>query len=479
MKRWLTLVTALTLAQGAAAQDLRSTLFQAADEALEAARTANAQLLAPQAYGDGLSAYVNAENDHARGRDTDRIRYRLNTAVIALNEATEAAKTASTTLAPLLQTREDALNSLADNFAADLWLEAEEALNGASRRLESGDIEDASDLARAAEALFRDAELTSIKAQYLSNTRGLLAQADQAQVPRYAPKTYARARALLTQAEQAFNENRYDTDLPLSLLPQANYEARRAIYLTERIRSLVDDDWTVEDIILTYEEQITEIAAVTDLVPQLDTGSDPVVQELVAYIEDVHQRELQLQVDLEDNRRRLVGLEEEIRELDEQLGGVSQERFALVQRLEAGERIRERFARAENIFAPEEARVSREGNSIIVRLVGLRFGSGEAEIDPVHGPLLQRVHEAVEIFPRSQVVVEGHTDSYGGDRSNLALSRSRAQAVGEYLSAELGIATFRVSAVGYGETRPIANNETQQGRARNRRIDIRIEPQQE
>ena len=70
--------------------------------------------------------------------------------------------------------------------------------------------------------------------------------------------------------------------MPLSLLPQANYEARRAIYLTERIRSLVDDDWTVEDIILTYEEQITEIAAVTDLVPQLDTGSDPVVQELVA-----------------------------------------------------------------------------------------------------------------------------------------------------------------------------------------------------
>ena len=267
--------------------------------------------------------------------------------------------------------------------------------------------------------------------------------------------------------------------MPLSLLPQANYEARRAIYLTERIRSLVDDDWTVEDIILTYEEQITEIAAVTDLVPQLDTGSDPVVQELVAYIENAHQRELQLQVDLEDNRRRLVGLEEEIRELDEQLGGVSQERFALVQRLEAGERIRERFARAENIFAPEEARVSREGNSIIVRLVGLRFGSGEAEIDPVHGPLLERVHEAVEIFPRSQVVVEGHSDSYGGDRSNLALSRSRAEAVGEYLSAELGIATFRVSAVGYGETRPIANNETQQGRARNRRIDIRIEPQQE
>ena len=85
----------------------------------------------------------------------------------------------------------------------------------------------------------------------------------------------------------------------------------------------------------------------------------------------------------------------------------------------------------------------------------------------------------MDVFPRSLVVVEGHTDSYGGDVSNMALSRSRAEAVGEYLSAELGVPAFRVSAVGYGETRPIANNETSQGRARNRRIDVRIEPQLE
>ena len=114
-----------------------------------------------------------------------------------------------------------------------------------------------------------------------------------------------------------------------------------------------------------------------------------------------------------------------------------------------------------------------------MRLVGLTFEVAKAEVDPAYGQLLQKVHDAVEIFPRSQVVVEGHTDSYGGDESNMALSRSRAEAVGAYLNTELGLAPFRVSAVGYGETRPIANNETPQGRARNRRIDIRIEPQLE
>ncbi len=59
----------------------------------------------------------------------------------------------------------------------------------------------------------------------------------------------------------------------------------------------------------------------------------------------------------------------------------------------------------------------------------------------------------------------------------MALSRTRAESVGQYLNTELGIASFRISAVGYGETRPIANNETPLGRTRNRRIDILIEPQ--
>ena len=59
----------------------------------------------------------------------------------------------------------------------------------------------------------------------------------------------------------------------------------------------------------------------------------------------------------------------------------------------------------------------------------------------------------------------------------MTLSRTRAEAVSKYLSTQFNIASYRISAVGYGETRPIANNETPQGRTRNRRIDILIKPQ--
>ena len=112
-----------------------------------------------------------------------------------------------------------------------------------------------------------------------------------------------------------------------------------------------------------------------------------------------------------------------------------------------------------------------------MRLVGLGFESGESTIDERYRPLLEKVRDAADVFPRSLIVIEGHTDSLGSDTANLALSRSRAEAVGAFLTAELGVAGFRTRAMGFGETRPIANNETAQGRARNRRIDVRIEPQ--
>jgi outer membrane protein OmpA-like peptidoglycan-associated protein len=93
--------------------------------------------------------------------------------------------------------------------------------------------------------------------------------------------------------------------------------------------------------------------------------------------------------------------------------------------------------------------------------------------------LLEKLRQAADVFPRSQITIEGHTDSYGGDENNLALSRRRAEAVSAFMTSQLSVPAFRISSVGYGETQPIANNDTEQGRERNRRIDVIIEPQLE
>jgi OmpA-OmpF porin, OOP family len=468
---------ALALSTATAQQDLRNTLFVNADRLLEEAREADSELLAPGTFQRGLTAYNTAESDLARGRNIERIRGNLGEAERQFTAAAEAAEIAKITLASLIKTRDDATNANAVTFAAGIWRDAEETFDSAARRLESGDIRGARSRGQEAETLYRDAELTAIKAQYLSQTRALLAQAEQLRVPRYAPRTFARAQELLSQAETELSENRYDTDLPRSLAQQANYEARHAVHLAQEIQRIRDEDLTEEDIILSYEDPLTRIAAAADKTAPLDDGTEPVVTELVAFIEELREESQQAEVDLEDSRARIGELQDEIRDLDERLGGVSQERVALVQRLEAEARIREQFQSIETRFDREEARVSREGNDIILRLVGLTFESGRSTVDPSYRSLLGKVTEAASVFPRSQIVIEGHTDSYGSDENNMTLSRQRAEAVSAYLTSEFGIQAFRISAVGYGETRPIANNETPQGRQRNRRIDVRIEPQ--
>jgi outer membrane protein OmpA-like peptidoglycan-associated protein len=409
----------------------------------------------------------------------ERIRGSLTASARAFTDAAEAAEIANVTLAAVIKTRADATNANASTFAATLWTEASQSFDNAARRLESGDIRGARSRADEAEAMFRDAELTAIKAQYLSQTRALLAEAEQARVPRLAPRTYEKAQSLLAEAERELNDNRYDTDLPRSLAQQANYEARHAIYLAGLVERLRAEDQTLEDLILSYEEPLAEIGAAADKVVQLDKGIEPVVTELVAYIEGLREQAEQAALDLTDSRARVAELEEEIRDLDARLGGVSQERVALVQRLEAEERIRQQFAAIESMFGREEARVSREGNRVVIRLVGLTFASGQDAVRPAYRPLLEKLKQAVDVFPRSQITIEGHTDSYGGDETNLALSRRRAEAVGAYMTAELQVPAVRISAVGYGETQPIANNDTEQGRERNRRIDVIIEPQLE
>ena len=468
---------ALALAQPAPAQDLRGPLFQAVDAALAEAQAADASVLAPIAYQSGMSDYTAAENDLARGRSISRIQGRLADAEAAFTQAAATATLAAAAFAPLLQARENAMDARADLFATDLWNDAEAALRSVSRRLESSPSATlGGDRASTVEARYRDAELTAIKAQHLSQTRALLAQAALDQVPQYAPRTHARAEALLAQAESALDEDRYDVEPARQLADRAAYEVRRAISMTERVHELVDRDRTVEDLILGYEQGLEEIAAAAGLEARLDAGAGSLVADLVGGIDALREREQRLQIDVDESRIRIAGLEEEIRELDDQLGGVFRERVALVRQLEADERVRERFLRIENLFNVDQAQVSREGDAVIITLTGLTFASGSPQIDPVHAPLLEAVGEAVDIFPQASIVVEGHTDSYGGDIANMSLSRARAEAVGAWLSDRLEISGDRISSLGFGETRPVANNETAQGRARNRRIEVRITP---
>ena len=108
----------------------------------------------------------------------------------------------------------------------------------------------------------------------------------------------------------------------------------------------------------------------------------------------------------------------------------------------------------------------------VLRLYRIQFDYNSARLKPESREVLELVANVLRSDPELKVIIEGHTDSKGTESYNLELSERRAEAVKEALG-ELGIDPARLKTRGYGERRPLASNETAEGRALNRRVEVR------
>lgn len=107
----------------------------------------------------------------------------------------------------------------------------------------------------------------------------------------------------------------------------------------------------------------------------------------------------------------------------------------------------------------------------------LLFDSGKHQLKPEALAALNELAQKVATFgPDIRVTVEGHTDSVGSDAANKVLSENRARSVWEYLATKLKLPSSSVTIRGHGEMKPIADNETEEGRQQNRRVDLLISP---
>ena len=123
--------------------------------------------------------------------------------------------------------------------------------------------------------------------------------------------------------------------------------------------------------------------------------------------------------------------------------------------------------------APVDATVCQQLFSELLGKGKIRFEPGRANIDPDSAGLLDRLIETALRCPSANIEVGGHTDANGEDAANQALSEKRAQAVVDYL-VKAGLPGNRFTAVGYGSTQPVGSNETDEGKAQNRRIEFLV-----
>jgi outer membrane protein OmpA-like peptidoglycan-associated protein len=146
----------------------------------------------------------------------------------------------------------------------------------------------------------------------------------------------------------------------------------------------------------------------------------------------------------------------------------------------AGSAIGNYMDKQEEAFREELAdsgvEVYREGDSIRLLIPGnITFATGSDAIVTGFYPVLEDVAKVLNRYDKTKLSIEGHTDSVGDANYNRQLSMQRANSVATYLQAT-NIAANRLQTLGMGESQPIANNNSAQGRQKNRRVELRVIP---
>ncbi|WP_110654895.1 OmpA family protein [Salinicola halimionae] len=123
--------------------------------------------------------------------------------------------------------------------------------------------------------------------------------------------------------------------------------------------------------------------------------------------------------------------------------------------------------------------VERDGNNLILNMPSsVTFDVDASDLQTPARQALNDVNAVLRAYPETRINVGGYTDSTGSDSYNQKLSERRAQSVATYLE-QGGVESGRINSVGYGETNPVASNDTNAGRSQNRRVEITLTPTQQ
>lgn len=446
--------------------------------AVAEAREARLPYLAPDAYRTAEEALTRAARLRAGEGDAGEVLEALGRARRALARADSVEPRARRLLGAGLEARTTAVDAGAGEGAPEAWTRAEEALRSAGRAVEENEPGEARQRGEEAVRRYRAAARRALEARTLGEVRALRDSAREAGVPNRAPRSWGRADSLLARAEEALVRavaGAMDSSAVASARAAADSaegHLRRAARLAAEADSARAADGAYEAAALAHERRVIRIAR------RLDVPVDPadgVAAEVEGILAAVGRREDTVAVlrgRLEDARaevrsaaRRADSLAGRIATLEARLDSV---RGRLAPRLRRERRIREVRA----LFSESDGSVRVANDTLELRLTGLTFGTGETELPSDAEPLLTRVRSAIRAFPGAAITVEGHTDARGDEGRNRALSEQRAIAVRDHLLLHLPISADRITAVGRGETRPLASNDTGEGRSLNRRIEV-------
>lgn len=430
-----------------------------------------ASLLAPKRFEDARRAMDALESAVNQG-DARLIESRAGTASERLDVLAEKVDLARSLWQAALEARAQARQANAPALAPKTYDEAENVLMAAARKLEVGRDEAAKRQAQGLAPLFEAARLQATRVKLVGSAKSQLEEAERAEAMRYAPRSYVRAMDAVTRVEQLLLANPADDERVQTASARAARETQHAVYLLDHLKGTCADvsRTRLESEIVDWEDGFRIVAHTLGVEPDFSAGMRKPIQEVQVVADQLLRERNALRTQLAfrnaqvDSLLGLVqGLRRDVRSAQGEVAALRP--FELEARVV--EQVQQRFSLS-------EGRVLVDNRDLILRLHGLRFASGESEVGAANYLLLDKVVETLRDLPEAYVIIEGHTDSKGRESSNMELSQLRAESVRAYLVQKAGLDPSRVTTVGYGSTRPVATNDTEEGRALNRRIEIII-----
>lgn len=397
------------------------------DENLKVAREKQVDILSPKSFESAEKARDKAVEARTKNKEQKTILYNVALSQAYLDQANATAGIGEQLLAQPLAARKAAIDARANTHYSKEMKSADADLRNLTNKIENKNTDVSAKKSEELVKTYKELQLKAVKKEKTGVAQANLEQAKKEGAKKYTPNVLAATERQIASEESFITNN-------LGRTEEINQASTRATVASERLLRMVRTAKTSastnpEELALQAEKNEREVLMGEKALDQTELA--------LARAQDRLSNQAEITKSLESQAW-----------LDRQYDAATQE------------------------FSSEEAEVYKQGNKLLLRLKGLSFANGKADLTDKNYPLLTKVKKVIAEIEPTQITIEGHTDSVGAKQLNEALSEKRAQAVQAYLTADSGIDAAKINTEGFGDAKPITTNKTADGRAQNRRVDV-------
>jgi outer membrane protein OmpA-like peptidoglycan-associated protein len=338
----------------------------------------------------------------------------------------------------------------------------------------------------------------------IEEAKTAIEQARRAGAEERAPDDLAQAKSWLAQAEKVHAESQSILSRTMKLVVSNEARSREILYLADMARTkgriaeaksrkaaVVEELKDVRRDLADFQtslEVVNKKSAEAVVAKGVQTKAEAELKELSQAKQEVAEIERQKKRELEETQRKSAELEvlkqkeiqqsrlqerevAEMRAKEGQMALEKQKMEAMQKRMAALEREKAMLSEAAKI---PQTTIRSTDKGIVLTLPAVHIFSAKNDLHPSGKAILDQVGGYIKKYAAGKITVRGYTDSVGKAAANQALSEKRAQKVKEYLAVEQNIPAADITTEGLGSSQPVAGNETEAGRALNRRVEISI-----